>query len=113
MLPSMESPKVCILPCSHRSLPNLTATLLEYYVVDQSQLVPMPSHMTFEEGSTLTIAAATAWSSLYGHQPKLQPGNTVLCLGTGGVSLFAAQVGYPVPRYMSFCFFQPLNRSVS
>jgi NADPH:quinone reductase-like Zn-dependent oxidoreductase len=56
----------------------------------------MPSHMTYEEGSTLTIAAATAWSSLYGHQPKLQAGNTVLCLGTGGVSLFAAQVSIVV-----------------
>lgn len=52
----------------------------------------MPAHMSYEEGSTLTIAAATAWSSLYGHHPTLKAGNTVLCLGTGGVSLFAAQV---------------------
>lgn len=52
----------------------------------------MPAHMSFEEGSTLTIAAATAWSSLYGYHPKLQAGDTVLYLGTGGVSLFAAQV---------------------
>ncbi|KAJ9121225.1 hypothetical protein QFC24_004900 [Naganishia onofrii] len=64
----------------------------EYFVVDQSQLVAMPAHMTYEEGSTLTIAAATAWSSLYGHHPKLKAGDTVLCLGSGGVSLFAAQI---------------------
>ena len=52
----------------------------------------MPSHMTYEQASTLTIAAATAQNSLYGHHPILQAGDTVLCMGTGGVSLFAAQV---------------------
>lgn len=80
-----------------RYLPlRLIAVLAEYFVVDQSQLVRMPAHMSYEEGSTLTIAAATAWSSLYGHHPTLKAGNTVLCLGTGGVSLFAAQVGFRV-----------------
>lgn len=80
--------------CIHRSW-NVSSDLssfTEYFVVDQSQLVAMPAHMTYEEGSTLTIAAATAWSSLYGHHPKLKAGDTVLCLGSGGVSLFAAQV---------------------
>lgn len=48
--------------------------------------------MTFAEGSTLIGAFTTGWSSLFSHHPKLQPGNTVLCLGTGGVSLCAAQV---------------------
>jgi NADPH:quinone reductase-like Zn-dependent oxidoreductase len=64
----------------------------EYFTVDQTQLVRMPSHMTFEQASTLPIAAATAQNSLYGHHPVLQAGDTVLCMGTGGVSLFAAQV---------------------
>ena len=48
--------------------------------------------MTYEQASTLTIAAATAQNSLYGHHPIMKAGDTVLCLGTGGVSLFAAQV---------------------
>lgn len=64
----------------------------EYFTVDQTQLVRMPSHMTFEQASTLPIAAATAQNSLYGHHPVLQAGDTVLCMGTGGVSLFAAQI---------------------
>lgn len=51
----------------------------------------IPSHYDHLQGSTLTVAYATAWSSLYSHNPKLQPGQTVLCLGTGGVSLAAAQ----------------------
>lgn len=93
MLPLTVSHKVC-LAVAVIVVARLTPAYPEYYVIDQSQLVPMPTHMTFEEGSTLTIAAATAWSSLYGHQPKLEPGNTVLCLGTGGVSLFAAQVSF-------------------
>jgi NADPH:quinone reductase-like Zn-dependent oxidoreductase len=38
------------------------------------------------------VAYATAWSSLYSHAIKLQAGQTVLCLGTGGVSLAAAQL---------------------
>lgn len=70
----------------------------EYFLLDASDLVHLPQHMSFEEGSTLPIAATTAWNSLYGHHPKLQAGQTVLCLGTGGVSLFAAQV-----RPVSLC----------
>ena len=49
--------------------------------------------MSFEEAATMPVAYTTAWSSLFGHHPKLQSGQTVLCLGTGGVSLCAAQVG--------------------
>ena len=52
----------------------------------------IPEHYTHEQGSTLPIAYATAWSSLYSHAIKLQAGQTVLCLGTGGVSLAAAQL---------------------
>jgi NADPH:quinone reductase-like Zn-dependent oxidoreductase len=55
--------------------------------------VPIPANMSFEEGATMPVAYTTAWSSLFGHHPKLQSGQTVLCLGTGGVSLCAAQVG--------------------
>jgi len=44
--------------------------------------------MSDEEASTLPIAALTAWYSLMdiGH---LQPGQSVLVQGTGGVSIFA------------------------
>jgi NADPH:quinone reductase-like Zn-dependent oxidoreductase len=64
----------------------------EYFVCSEDDAVLLPSHFTFEEGATLAVAFTTAWSSLYSHSPKLQPGQTVLCLGTGGVSLCAAQV---------------------
>lgn len=75
-------------PCFTRCL----FSRLEYFSIDQTQLVRMPSHMTFEQASTLPIAAATAQNSLYGHHPVLKAGDTVLCMGTGGVSIAAAQV---------------------
>src|SRR5690606_21045590 len=39
---------------------------------------------------TLPCAAVTAWNALNGMTP-VQPGQTVLLLGTGGVSIFALQ----------------------
>src|SRR5262249_24792834 len=39
----------------------------------------------------LPIAAVTAWNALTGSRP-LQAGNTLLTLGSGGVSLFALQI---------------------
>lgn len=38
----------------------------------------------------MTCAGVTAWNALYGLK-KLQPGETVLTQGTGGVSIFAVQ----------------------
>lgn len=64
----------------------------DFFLLDSSDLVHIPSYMSYEEASTLPIAATTAWNMLYGHYPKLSPGDTVLCLGTGGVSLFGAQI---------------------
>jgi NADPH:quinone reductase-like Zn-dependent oxidoreductase len=64
----------------------------EYFVCDQEEAIPLPSTMSYEEGATFPVAFTTAWSSLFSHHPSLQAGQTVLCLGTGGVSLCAAQV---------------------
>jgi NADPH:quinone reductase-like Zn-dependent oxidoreductase len=52
----------------------------------------MPSNLSFEEGSTLSCAALTAWNALYGLESRaLKPGQTVLTQGTVGVSIFALQ----------------------
>ena len=64
----------------------------ELFVCNEEDVVPIPANMSFEEAATMPVAYTTAWSSLFGHHPKLQSGQTVLCLGTGGVSLCAAQV---------------------
>jgi NADPH:quinone reductase-like Zn-dependent oxidoreductase len=64
----------------------------DYFVCDEQEAISLPDSMSYEEGSTFPVAGATAWSSLFSHHPKLQAGQTVLALGTGGVSLMAAQV---------------------
>ncbi|WWD03159.1 hypothetical protein V865_001206 [Kwoniella europaea PYCC6329] len=64
----------------------------EYFVCDQEEAVHIPSNFDCLQGSTLPVGFTTAWSSLYSHHPALQAGQTVLCLGTGGVSLCAAQI---------------------
>lgn len=77
----------------HRGLGGgIDGVATDYFVCDEEEAVAIPSHFSYEEGATLPVGFATAWSSLYSHYPKLQAGNTVLCLGTGGVSLCAAQV---------------------
>ena len=65
--------------------------LTEHLVYPAEALVRMPSHMSFEEASTLPIAGLTAWAAVVTHG-KTQPGEWVLTHGTGGVSIFAAQI---------------------
>lgn len=65
-------------------------TLAPFVVAPAQALVKSPSHLSFEEAATLPCAALTAWSALTGPRPIL-PGETVLTIGTGGVSLFAVQ----------------------
>lgn len=64
----------------------LDGVLAEIVVLNQEGVVAIPEHMTYREASTLPVAGVTAWNALYG----LQPGQTVLTLGTGGVSIFAS-----------------------
>jgi NADPH:quinone reductase-like Zn-dependent oxidoreductase len=56
----------------------------------QDALVRVPEHLSFEEASTLPCAALTAWHAL-AFSGNVKPGETVLTLGTGGVSVFAIQ----------------------
>lgn len=65
--------------------------LCEYKTVSQESLVRLPDCLSWEEGSTLPCAGATAWNALSGH-PPVRAGQTVLTLGTGGVSIFALQL---------------------
>ncbi|WP_284744107.1 zinc-dependent alcohol dehydrogenase family protein [Amycolatopsis sp. RTGN1] len=65
--------------------------LAEYRAVGEHALVALPDSLSYEQGATLPCAAVTAWTSLNGGTP-LRPGEVVLTLGTGGVSLFALQL---------------------
>ena len=71
----------------------IDGVLAEYVVFDERGLVHLPEHLSFEQGATLPCAAVTAWNALFGLKP-LAPGQTVLTLGTGGVSVFAMQFAH-------------------
>jgi len=64
--------------------------LTQYKAVDEETLVSLPDYLSWEQAATLPCAAVTAWNSLQKSRP-LQPGETVLTQGTGGVALFAVQ----------------------
>ncbi|GAA5904402.1 zinc-dependent alcohol dehydrogenase family protein [Sporobolomyces salmoneus] len=56
-------------------------------------VVSIPKHLNYTEACTSPIAGVTAWHCLYGHPgASLSAGQTVLVLGTGGVSIIAAQI---------------------
>jgi len=76
--------------CTGMPLPG---GLAEYMIIHEDSAVQAPENMTDEEASTLPIAALTAWYSLM-EVGNLQPGQTVLVQGTGGVSVFAAQIAH-------------------
>jgi NADPH:quinone reductase-like Zn-dependent oxidoreductase len=74
------------------SVPGWTAdgVLADYIVLASTDVVPVPSWMSYEEASTLPTAGVTAWNAVSG-QHKLHAGDVVLVQGTGGVSTFALQ----------------------
>jgi len=69
---------------------DFAGVLREYGVFDESGLVGIPPSLSYEEAATLPCAAVTAWHALV-TSGKVQAGDTVLTLGTGGVSIFALQ----------------------
>lgn len=68
----------------------LDGTLTEQMVVDAASVVEVPQHLTDPEAATLTCAGVTAWNAVV-EQGGLVAGDTLLTLGTGGVSTFAVQ----------------------
>ncbi|MBM7345069.1 zinc-dependent alcohol dehydrogenase family protein [Pantoea coffeiphila] len=84
--PAADEPDWCL------GMP-LPGGLAEYMIIHQDSAVKAPDTMSDEEASTLPIAALTAWYSLM-DIGNLQPGQTVLVQGTGGVSVFAAQIAH-------------------
>ncbi len=69
---------------------SLDGMLTEYAILPAEGIVHIPDHLTFQEAATLPCAAVTAWNAVTGGQP-LMAGDTLLTLGSGGVSLFALQ----------------------
>jgi len=64
--------------------------LSEYVRLDEQGVIVAPEHLSDVEAATLPCAAVTAWHALV-TEGALKAGESVLVLGTGGVSLFALQ----------------------
>lgn len=69
---------------------SIDGMLAEYVVLSQDGLVKLPAYLSYIQAATLPCAAVTAWHSLV-TKGNIQPQETILLLGTGGVSLFALQ----------------------
>ncbi|MBH8555480.1 NAD(P)-dependent alcohol dehydrogenase [Nostocaceae cyanobacterium CENA357] len=69
---------------------SIDGMLAEYVVLNQDGLVKLPDHLSYPEGATLPCAAVTAWHALV-TKGNISTGDSVLLLGTGGVSIFALQ----------------------
>src|SRR5579863_1355486 len=68
----------------------LDGMLAEYVALDEDGVVEIPAYMNYDEAASLPCAGVTSWNGLVtaGH---LKSGDTVLVMGTGGVSIFALQ----------------------
>lgn len=69
----------------------IDGVLAQEVVLDEAGAVTVPEHMSYEQAATLPCAALTAWHALV-EKGQLRAGDTVLLLGTGGVSIFALQI---------------------
>jgi NADPH:quinone reductase-like Zn-dependent oxidoreductase len=78
----------------------LDGMLAEYVVLSEQGAVAIPKNLSFEEAATLPCAAVTAWNALMVAGRHVKPGETVLCLGTGGVSIFALQFARAAGAYV-------------
>lgn len=70
---------------------SVDGVLAEFITMPEQSLVAIPDSMTFSQAATIPCAAVTAWHALF-ESGNLQAGQTVLLLGTGGVSIFALQL---------------------
>lgn len=60
-------------------------------ILPERGLIKIPDYLSFEQAATLPCAAVTAWNGLI-EKGKVHAGQTVLVMGTGGVSIFALQL---------------------
>ena len=68
----------------------LDGVLAEEVVFPADGVVRIPDHLSYEQAATLPCAGLTAWHALV-EKGGVKAGETVLLLGTGGVSIFALQ----------------------
>jgi len=82
-------------PCTAEAMASALGGEIDGVLAEEANLkagglVKIPDHLSFAEAATLPCAGLTAWRALV-DVGRLKAGDTVLLLGTGGVSIFALQ----------------------
>ena len=70
---------------------GVDGVLAEQVLAPEQSVVKFPEGWSYAEAATLPCAAVTAWHALF-ESGRLRAGQSVLLLGTGGVSIFALQL---------------------
>jgi NADPH:quinone reductase-like Zn-dependent oxidoreductase len=66
--------------------------LAEIVVLPENGVVHIAKSLSYAEAACLPCAGVTAWNALFEGPRPIKPGDRVLVLGTGGVSLLALQL---------------------
>jgi len=81
--PMLELPPALGLP--------LQGVLVGYISLHEDGVVRIPNSLSYGEAAALPCAGVTAWNAtMVSGKRSVRPGETVLCGGTGGVSMLAA-----------------------
>jgi len=72
--------------------PPAKGMLADYVTLPEKGVVKLAGSLGFEEAATLPCAGVTAWNALMTGVRPLERGQTVLLIGTGGVSLLALRI---------------------
>jgi len=67
-----------------------TAAFAEYCIVDQSQVVRVPENLPFDRAALLACGVITGLGAVV-NTAQVEPGSSVVIIGTGGVGLNAVQ----------------------
>ena len=71
---------------------DIDGMLAEEVVLDEAALVKIPAALRYIDAATLPCAGVTAWNAIFESSHNVRPGDTVLLLGTGGVSVLGLQL---------------------
>jgi NADPH:quinone reductase-like Zn-dependent oxidoreductase len=71
---------------------DVDGMLAQEVCLDQDAVVPLPDTLSYVDACTLPCAGVTAWNAIFVSSNNVKPGDTVLLLGTGGVSVLGLQI---------------------
>lgn len=70
---------------------DVDGMLAEEVKLHEATLAKLPDQLGYVEASTLPCAGVTAWNAIF-ESSDVRPGDTILLLGTGGVSILGLQL---------------------